>query len=358
MRMRTIGQAWTAGGNNFDMIRLIAALSVIVSHAFFVHTGDNALEPLRESTGYPLGWHAVQVFFVLSGFLVLASLERRESVAAFLAARAARIMPGLILVSLSAVLILGPLVTSLPLRQYFDPVAIVDFLGKTLFEFDTDTSLPGVFADTPSDVILGTVWTLKYEVLCYLGLAAAGLLGLHRRGWLLAVAALALLGLGAFFRTHPDALAFLGPAKHLLRLGGCFLLGMMAWRWRERIPLNFGILAALAALAMVAKQTPFYAPALYLAEAYAVMWLGFAVPAESAGLRLPADYSYGLYLFGFPVQQAIMHYLPESGPWTNMAIAIPATFALAAFSWHVVEKPFMRMKARAKPAAPALQPAE
>ncbi|MGE0233454.1 MAG: acyltransferase family protein [Flavobacteriaceae bacterium] len=341
--MKTVGQAWTSGTNNFDTLRLAAALAVIVSHAFYLQSGLNSDEPLAASTGLPLGWHAVQVFFIMSGFLVFASFERRRGIGAFVLARALRIMPALITAALFVVLVVGPLATAFPLAQYFRPTGLLDFLGDTLIFFDTDMVLPGTFANLPTEVPLGTIWTLKYEILCYAGLALAGWLGLTRHGSFYALSAAGLVSLGLLTHVYPEISERFGALQHLLRLGGCFLLGMMAWRWRDRIPLHFGGVAALGLIAFLLRDTLAFRPALYIAEAYGVMWFAFA--AFDAKLpRLSFDYSYGIYLIGFPVQQVVRLWFGDYAALTQLAIALPVVILLAALSWHFVEKPLMQLK--------------
>ncbi|MCB1476441.1 MAG: acyltransferase [Rhodobiaceae bacterium] len=341
--MKTIGQAWASGSNNFDILRLAAAIAVIVSHAFYLQSGLNSDEPLATSTGLPLGWHAVQVFFIISGFLIFASFERRRGLGAFVLARVLRIMPAFIAAALFVVLAVGPMVTELPLSEYFRPAGIFAFLGDTLIFFDTDMVLPGAFTNLPTHVPLGTIWTLKYEIFSYAGLAFAGWLGLTRHGLFYVLSAIGLVALGFIVHANPEILERFGALQHLLRLGGCFLLGMIAWHWRERIPLHFGGVAALAILAILLRDTAVYRPALYVAEAYGVMWFAFS----AFGTRMPRlsfDYSYGIYLIGFPVQQVVRLWFADNSAIAQLAIALPVAILLAAISWHFLEKPFMSLK--------------
>lgn len=123
-RAATLGIIMEPGRNNFGLLRLAAAGSVVVSHAFYVATGDGSAQPLTGLTRYNLGQHAVHVFFVLSGLLVAGSLDRAPSLTAFVLARATRIIPGLAVCVLVTAFFLGPLVSTLPLMDYFNSAQV------------------------------------------------------------------------------------------------------------------------------------------------------------------------------------------------------------------------------------------
>lgn len=106
--------------NNFSLIRLLAAASVVISHAVYLGTGDR-VEPLSGITRYNLGQHAVNVFFIMSGLMVAGSLDGSASLAHFVVARALRIFPALAVCAVLTAFLLGPWVTSLPLSGYFAP---------------------------------------------------------------------------------------------------------------------------------------------------------------------------------------------------------------------------------------------
>lgn len=163
--------------NHFGLLRLVLALAVVVSHALSVTTGRVEDELLAHSTGFTLGEHAVNGFFAISGFLVTMSYEQRGW-RDYVVARTLRIAPGLIAATLVVSLLLGSALTTLDLRAYLSDPRLWRFIGATLTSFKSSAPLPGVFADNPLTFPMGTVWTLKYETLCYLGVLVAGLAGL------------------------------------------------------------------------------------------------------------------------------------------------------------------------------------
>lgn len=126
--------------NNFNLIRLLAALAVMVSHSFALALGGGSFEPFRSSLGMSPGMIAVDVFFATSGFLVTASLLSRRNPIEFIRARGLRIFPGLLVVLALTVFVLGPVFTSLPLSTYFTEWETYRYLVKCL------TLITGVWA--------------------------------------------------------------------------------------------------------------------------------------------------------------------------------------------------------------------
>lgn len=345
--------AASGGHDGFGALRLGLALAVLVSHAFSIPTGDVGAEPLKASTGFTLGEHAVNGFFAISGFLVAMSYDRRGA-AAYVLARALRILPAFVTAVLLVALVLAPLWSTRGAAAYFADPATWSFVSRTLTGFKSTATLPGFLEDNPLRFPLGTVWTLKYEVLCYAGVLAAGLAGLFRRRdiALMLVAAL-VIALVAADVLRPDLPK---GQQTALRLPLIFAAGSLAYLWRDRLRLSpLAAAAGLAATALLAA-TPAYHAALYLSSAYAVLTLALH-PALARLLPEPAqDYSYGAYIYGFAVQQMLHASLPQLGPLAALLLAVPITLLLAALSWHLVEKPALGLKERVMPAARKARP--
>jgi peptidoglycan/LPS O-acetylase OafA/YrhL len=326
--------------NNFGLLRLVMALAVVVSHAFSVTDGRVEQEPWFQTTGFTLGEHAVNGFFAISGFLVTMSFVRRGW-RDYVVARLLRIAPGLVAATLVVALVLGGLMTTLDTSAYFRDPRLWRFITGTLTTFKSAAALPGVFADNPLPFPLGTVWTLKYETLCYLGVLVAGLAGILARPRL-ALAALAALTLAAVLRevvTPHGAKA----TETALRLPLIFLAGGVAYLYRERVPLSLPLLAvALVPLSF----TPLYKAALYLVTAWGILVLALAPALTRVSVEPPADLSYGVYLYGWPVQQALHALYPALGAVSLLWPSLAATLVVAALSWFLVEKPALGLKRR------------
>jgi peptidoglycan/LPS O-acetylase OafA/YrhL len=330
--------------NNFDALRLLAAVSVIFSHSFLIAEGTQKNEWLIRLTGNQsiFGLTGVFVFFAISGFLVTQSFEETKDPLRFLAKRALRIFPGLFVAALLSAFVLAPFVTTLEPGAYFSrPEPYRYVIGNTLLD-PTAHELPGVmFVNNLVGLeINGSMWTLRVEFMMYLmvlGLGVTRLLTLPM--------ALLLLALGlACLRFH--ALDVLGGWGWLL---GFFAAGMVLYKLRAtRI---FDGRVALLALAGLVLSVPLreFIPLFPLFGCYLALWLALnpalpVIPAARFG-----DLSYGLYIYGWPVEQAVVWLLGGRALWWQVfAIALPLTAAIAFLSWHLIERPALRRKPGAR----------
>jgi peptidoglycan/LPS O-acetylase OafA/YrhL len=342
-RAPRVAKALANPHNNFGVLRLVMAVAVVISHAFSVTDGRLEQEPWFATTGFTLGEHAVNGFFAISGFLVTMSFLRRGW-RDYVLARVLRIAPGLIAATLIVALVLGALMTNLDRAAYFSDPRLWRFISATLTSFKSAAALPGVFEGNPLQFPMGTVWTLKYETLCYLGVLVAGLAGLLARPRL-ALAALAALTMVVVLR---EVLMPHGPkgTETALRLPLIFLAGGVIYLYRERVTLSLPLLA-LALLALVPlAYTPLYKAALYLVTAWGVLVIALAPVLTRRSVEPPADLSYGVYLYGWPVQQALHALFPALGAVALLWPSMVATFVIAALSWFLVEKPALNLKRR------------
>ena len=350
----TVAAAMGRPHNTFTALRLALALAVIVSHAFSITTGTLKNEPLAVSTGFTLGEHAVNGFFAVSGFLVTMSFDRRGW-RDYVVARTLRIAPALVAATLVTALALGAALTRLPLGQYFAEPGLWRFVVQTPTTFKSATSLPGVFADNIFPYPMGTVWTLKYELFCYVGVFAAGIAGLlRRRIAALALAAALFLAVAGLDLFHPDA----GKAVQTsFRLTFLFAAGGALYLWGDRVPVSWALTLALLAATWLAAGTPLYKALLFAFEAYAVIFVALAPGLSHPALEPGADLSYGTYLYGWPVQQALIQLFPGAAALALLPPAILISLIVAALSWFLVEKPALALKARlVRAPAPAASP--
>jgi peptidoglycan/LPS O-acetylase OafA/YrhL len=308
----------------FDYLRLIAATLVVAHHARVL----DGKAPLMIGAGPDLGALGVGVFFVISGYLVTASLGRTRGVAAFVAKRVLRIAPGLLAALALTAFVLGPLVTRLAPSAYFTSAEPYLYVLKNLSLYAVTYGLPGVFDQAPfPGVVNGSLWTLRLEFTCYLGLAA---LGAARQVSAPVLAGLALAAAATFLGLHAAGLEGQGDLPRMAYLaalnGFLFLAGgaLRIWGVRPR--------AWMAAAGLVLIVTPAWPLALPLA----VIGLGMTRPP-----KLPADLSYGLYIYSFPLQQLLAEH-GRLGMLTSMVLTLP----FAAASWFLVEKPALALKDR------------
>ncbi len=343
MSRPTVAEALANPHNNFGLLRLVMALAVVISHAFSVTDGRVEQEPWFQTTGFTLGEHAVNGFFAISGFLVTMSFVRRGW-RDYVVARLLRIAPGLIAATLLVALVLGALMTTFDRSAYFSDPRLWRFITGTLTTFKSAAALPGVFETNPLPFPLGTVWTLKYETLCYLGVLAAGLAGLLARPRI-ALAAIAGLTLAVILR---EVMAPEGPkgTETALRLPLIFLAGGVVYLYRDKVPLSLPLLALALAALVPLSFTPLYKAALYLVTAWGVLVLALAPALTRRSVEPPADLSYGVYLYGWPMQQALHALFPSLGAVALLWPSLVVTLVVAALSWYLVEKPALGLKRR------------
>lgn len=346
MQSVSLSDILARGRNNFDLVRLLAAAAVVVGHSFIIVTGDLDAEPLTGTSAFTLGQHAVNVFFFLSGLLVSASLERNADPAAFMTSRALRVFPGLVVCVLLLDLVMGPMVSSLDLVSYFTSWQTWNYLVATLSLSTGHATLPGVFDTLPAAGLIDvSLWTLKYEVICYLLLCALSALGLWQRAGLM-WAALATLVAAQLMRLWSLPVDQFGVLDQMLRFLICFFIGAAAYRLRRRVKLSPSG-AAAAVLALAAAWGTILEPlAAYVAAGYLVLCLS-ALPL--GGLRrlcARADLSYGIYIYGWPVGQLLLSAMPWLSPVELAAASVLATAPVAFLSWALVEKPSLAMKRR------------
>jgi peptidoglycan/LPS O-acetylase OafA/YrhL len=314
--------------NSFDLLRLGAALAVILHHS-----APLAGHPVRRVFSTDFGELGVAVFFVISGYLVTASWRRAPELRAFLAKRVLRIEPALVVSLLVTALVLGAFATTLPLADYLTRPAVWLYVGKNALLYPVTYELPGVFTHNlvPAQVN-GSLWTLRLEFTCYLGVAALGMTRqLNRR----VVGGLAVVALAGFVVLH-----VLRPelrSNGLLRLadlaamfGFLFLAG--AWlNLRDR---------PVPAWAAIVTAPLLLTPLWILGLPAAVVALG-----SLRSVRLPGDISYGLYIYAFPLQQIL-----ATAGHLSFAASVAATAPFAVASWLLVEKPALRLKPKPAPA--------
>ena len=328
--------------SGFDFLRIILAAMVLIDHSWTIAEGEQAgADFWNQAWAFPLRF-VLPAFFSLSGFLVSGSMERCRTLLNFLMLRGIRIYPALAIEVILSAFIIGPWVTTLPLRQYFTNKEFLIYLLNVTG--DIHYKLPGVFHGNPKpDIVNWQLWTVPWELVCYTTLAVIIVIGVKKHRWLIGPAVL--IGLVAAISRNLQA------HGHLVILVGnvwgfdlvlYFLVGVGFFLYRNHIPRN-GLLAALslviawAAIALVPGGQ-------YLALiplVYVTMFLGTCNP----GWRLPfgiADCSYGVYLYGYVIQQLIANRLPWSHKGLlNLALAFPLSVVAGMLSWHFLEKPIM-----------------
>ena len=331
--------------SGFDLLRIGFAIFVLCCHSVYVTVGyDNFLwvSALR-----PVGAIVIPMFFVLSGFLVANSMVRTRSVSAFVTLRALRLVPALFVVVFVSALIIGPIVTTLPLRDYFTDSEFwsywLNVIGSVQYE------LPEAVTANPVQIVNVSLWTIPYELACYGGLLVLFLAGvLDRRREVLGVFILVSIVLPIQTYIDPGFNGAVRPPGTLMM--ACFASGVLFYAFRHSVRLSrkwFAISLVVALVLLFRADTAFLAP---LPIGYLTVFIGLQnLPRIPVLMR--GDYSYGIYLYAFPIQQLVVWVSPLSYWWRtvpyshvwygNIAFALPGTIICAMLSWTLIEAPVM-----------------
>ena len=333
--------------NNFNLLRLLAAVAVLFSHGGFLYR----LQMPVPFVGHSLGAFAVCVFFFISGYLIAQSWERSSDGVDFAAKRLGRIYPGLVVATLFSIVVVGAAMTTWSQADYWSSTVTWTNLLNNSAGLATVQVLPGVFEHNPfARAVNGSLWTIRYELGMYLLLALVACLGARRLLGTYVLTALilaAIWGLGMSRQwpgapeSAPEWFKQLWSWKDMTSLGVYFFIGsaFAAARLKSHWVLAVVGVAALV-LARWSSSILWVQPLLWIGVSCATFYLAFFGVAWMKG-RPHADISYGTYIYAFPIQQAVTEISLARG-WSLavcLALSLVITLVLATVSWFWVEKP-------------------
>lgn len=339
-----MGESQAIFRNNFDFLRILFASFVIISHSYHL------LDPLSRNPFSKLIGHTdlatlgVFGFFALSGYLIAQSRQNAKKISGFIKKRILRIMPGLIVAVVLVVFVMGTLLTTLHPGTYLTSAKTYSYFFKTIFFLPTDNLLPGVFEQNPLPYINGSLWTLRYEVLCYLSICSFFIFRKQQR--LYAIIVFSLLFVLRSLHTHGVISVSPGVDGHLgnlLHLSYSFYAGVLLKTCEARVLIHKRKLFLLALFLMLASK-------LLPVDAERSLFLAvFPFFVLSAGLlylkmlQVPAkigDISYGTYIYAYPIQQILI-----SAGIENVAaligLSLLCSWTAGFFSFHFVERKFL-----------------
>jgi peptidoglycan/LPS O-acetylase OafA/YrhL len=349
-RLSTLANAARSRGDNYLPLRHAAAFLVIYGHCYALTRNPSGATDLvaRLLPGFYAGSLAVYLFFAISGYLVTASLLRYPDVLRYVHNRVLRVYPGYLACLLFCVFVVGATFTTLPLSTFYGSEGTWDYLRTNLLPITLSWKLPGVFEGNPSaGVVNGTLWSLGLEVRWYFYLGLLAALTVVRRRWVFTLVALPLVLYGGWEWLQNKA-----DVNEYRALSQTFLIAALCAHWREYIPVSHRVMAALVFCAALAYGNRWFAPIVVTGAMYFAFWVAYRLPP----LRWPSghDYSYGLFLYGFPVQQAWISLFPEISPLILLPVAIATALVLAVLSWRYVERPALYWKSDREILAPAV----
>jgi peptidoglycan/LPS O-acetylase OafA/YrhL len=340
-------------GAGFDSLRISLAIWVVAWHSPAI--SRNALQ-LDESYFWFFGYSILFAFFALSGFLISAS-ALRLSLKNFLINRGLRILPALAVEILLTAFVLGAIFTTLDLKSYFSDPRTYHYLTN-LFGW-MNYWLPGVFETNPVTLLNISLWTVPFEMGCYAIMSGLIIFGLLKRPAIIATFTATYMVVGLVIKSSDVQLSGLALEASRIAVGRgsrlfvAFVFGILLYLLRYRIPYTSLLIAlcvtfclGIAIFVKPGESFPVLNAVLAIPLAYLTICIGVTrIPLPQILHR--NDLSYGVYLYGMPIQQTMIYLFPSVvSPIAQFIISLPAILLFALFSWNVIEKPVTKLRKR------------
>jgi len=343
--------------HTFDLLRILFATAVLLAHAPALLDGNLSRELVHRFTHSPMTFGSVSVdgFFLLSGFLIVQSWQRDPHLLSFLQKRVLRIVPGYMVAAVLSTIAVGLLAPGVP--HFFLHLGWRFVASLLLLD---GPATPPVFPGFHYAAVNGSMWTVPYEFHCYLLVALCGLCRILRRPvlWLAIAVVLLTIITSATLQvlvTWPRFYGLTGEPDEVYRLTATFFIGGCFYLFRHRIKFRIPYaLAAAAVLALVLRFSPSHLEsALIVFGAYLLFYMAQRQTNALAWMDRVPDISYGIYLYGWPVE-ALWIWYRHGSPWVAFFVSALLSFVLGWLSWHLVERPMLSLKRR--PTAPLPPP--
>ncbi|MDU0332797.1 acyltransferase [Paenibacillus sp. 3LSP] len=335
----SIADRFNGRENNFDILRLMAATLVIFSHAYPLTLGSNEYEPLIKLTRgqETFGGLGVSIFFILSGFLITYSFERCANIYEYFRNRILRIFPALLILIFFTVFVLGPILTTLDLKTYFSSPATLRYLESFML-VNMQYGLPGVFEHNPyPNAVNGSLWTLWYEFFFYMIVAVLGSLKMLKK---IIIIPLFLVVLFFSLYLSPSIAVF-----QYFELFKYFCMGIIVYLLRYNIKLNKFIAFFCFILLVSLTSFGYYKVAFIFFGTYIIFYVGFGMRKILRKLQETGDFSYGMYIYAFPVQQLVTYFFNgHISPLNNFVVSAVITLIFSILSWFKIERKCLHFK--------------
>lgn len=339
--------------NNFDFLRFVASSLVIVSHSSALTGSGIDLFALISKGQETLGGVSVGVFFVISGYLICASFIKTHNILKYFYARILRIFPALVIVLIVTTFLIGPLITRLSFKEYILNQATLSYL-KSVMLYPMQYSLPGVeFSNGKfGSVVNGSLWTLSFEFTCYILIGILGLTKLLNKKFVLILFLIALFVQCFQNLLFPAAstanfFPYINQAQ-FIKLGTQFLSGTVLYFYRENLVFSlkyffFSIFVFLCSF-YYGKGFGFLFP---ICGSYLIFYIAYNANIKLQNFSKYGDFSYGIYIYGFLVQQLVIKLFDgHMNNNMNWIISLPISILCGIFSWHLIEKKCLALKDR------------
>lgn len=327
------------GNNNLDLIRLLTATAVIYGHSFALIPNHAVSDVLYRLTGvYSAEW-GVKTFFFLSGLLVVNSIITDRNPYSYAIKRVMRIWPALAFVVLGTAFIIGPICTKFSINEYFSNANVYSYVIKML-SFDiwgnNNIALPGVFeSNRIAGIANAPLWTLSIEAFAY-----ALILALYLIGALSQRVALILFLVFLVDALLPGRVIFWWLPKNnpdFAYIPFCFAIGGLLAVYKDRVMISLPLISGFIILSLIFKGWEYHKYLIYATMFLSTLYIA-TLPKIISLPKIP-DISYGIYLWGWPIQQAVVSICPALDYWVSLALTYFAVYGIALLSWFLIERP-------------------
>lgn len=328
------------GNNNLDLIRIVAAIMVIYGHSFYLANAYGEKEPIKKLLEFTYsGTIAVMLFFFISGILVTNSILNNDNVKKFIVSRFFRIYPAFFAVIIITSFIIGPLITKMNYHNYFSSEWFLYYVKNNLL-LNISYNLPGVFGDNIyKNAVNGSLWTISWEVYCYMLVASIYVIFGKSNKNILSLICVTII-LMPYLNLNNDF--FISSTnKDAYLLAPIFACGALFAINKEKITLNIFLPISFFVLFIFVKAPDIKYILFYLFTGTSALYLSSMSLIKRINIKY--DISYGVYLWGFLIQQLIYMINPNLSLITNQLLCIILSIIAGFLSYVLIEKPFMSL---------------
>lgn len=329
--------------NNLTLFRLVAALLVIYGHASAFYIKTDLSDPILRLTEFDYtGSFGVKFFFLVSGLLVTQSYLKDPDAFRFFARRCARIFPGLITCVFFTALVVGPGVSEIGIYEYFSSKETWTYIANNASLLNLQWELPGVFQSAQTPVVNGSLWSLPIEIICYVCLVV-WFGSVYRLSNQLAI--FLCFSFVVSYSLLLNSVSILQRYEVILELAACFSIGILFSLYARNVVLSqWGTVIAVF-IGALAWNTFLKEPVFYAVLFYVCLYVSSRSFFVN-NLNPSHDPSYGIYIYGFVIQQLVAHFIPVQSAMLNFFISSIIALGVGCVSWLLVEQPAMHWAAK------------
>ena len=336
--------------NNFDFIRFSAAIFVVLAHSTYLLNRKDLFEVYTKGA-YTFGSLGVAIFLIISGYLVSSSYMNSSNLSKYILNRILRIFPGLFIMLIFSVLVIGSLCTSTSIIDYFSNENTYFHLVNISLYFQS-LNISSVFSSNYCHTFNGSLWTLPYEFSFYFLIIFIGSLKLFTRRYLFLILSFVFFSFRVYLGSKIEWFSYSTPyllglnIKSFIDLWCYFLLGILFFLFKDKIKfsLNESVFIILILVVVSSIFTSLSLITMPILLTYIILQLSF-IKCKLNNFGFFGDFSYGIYIYSYPIQQAIIYYYNnEINPYFLFFLSTLISIVIAYFSWHLVEKKALLLK--------------